>query len=63
MDRHGLPIMVINAKLRETGSAFNVPEFIATARKAGWKDRSIRTALLDDVLSKETIERINNELP
>lgn len=63
VDAHGLPIMVINAMLREKGIGFDVHGFIAAARKAGWKNRTIRTALLDDLLTPEAKERINNLLP
>lgn len=63
VDRHGMPVAVINNKLRESGLGFNVVEFIGAARNAGWKDKSIRTALLDDMLTTEARDLISELLP
>lgn len=64
VDRHGMPIMVINAALRERGVGFDVPEFIEAARNAGWKNRTIRTTLLDDSsIPQEARDQVNQLLP
>jgi alanyl-tRNA synthetase len=63
VDRHGLPIMVINSILRRKSLGFDVIGFIAAARVAGWKDRTIRTTLLDDLLSPDAVARVKGLLP
>lgn len=45
LDTHGVPLPIICDFLRCIPAAFSVPDFIADARKAGWKEHKIFAVL------------------
>ena len=46
VDQNGLPLDIIILELRERNAAFDLSEFIGSAKKAGWKQARVRNMVL-----------------
>jgi len=65
-DQDGLPFDTIVEMLRERGWGFDTYTWILEAKKAGWKDKKIKTTLFSNLTThkeegKEIIESILND--